>query len=88
MEDLLGLKTVCLTADTESVCPSASRSRGVGCGAETGLGALTTGAAEAVDGGHPQVSGARVEDDLELLRGCSNTDGANVIQLPGPGRGG
>lgn len=78
----------CVSHCRHRECVSVSLPKpGGGVGAETGLGALTTCTAEAVDGGHPQVSRARVEDDLELLRGRSNTDGANVIQLPGPGKG-
>ena len=33
---------------------------------------------QAVDGGHPQVRGASIKYDPELLRGRSNGDGANV----------
>lgn len=51
---------------------------------DQGWGTLTTGRAGAVDGGHPQVSRARVEDDLEFLRGGSNADDAHVGYLPGP----
>lgn len=50
--------------------------------------ALTAGWAGAVDGRDPQVSRARVKDDLELLWGRSNADGADVGQLQGPGRDG
>lgn len=45
---------------------------------ERGLEALTAGRAGAVDGRHPQVGRARVKDDLELLWGRPNSDGANV----------
>ena len=43
-----------------------------------GEGVLTAARTVAVDGGHPQVRGAGVEYDPELLRGRSNGDGANV----------
>lgn len=44
---------------------------------------LTAGRTGAVDRGHPQVGRARVKDDGELLRGGSDADGAEVLQLPG-----
>jgi hypothetical protein len=47
--------------------------------------ALTAGPAGAVDAWYPKVSRARVQDDLELLRGCSNADDAYVDQLPWKG---
>lgn len=62
--------------------------RGRGGGGARRKAALTAGRARAVDGGHPQVRRAGVKDDLELLRGRANADGANVGQLQGPGRGG
>ena len=43
-----------------------------------GEGVLTAARTVAVDGGHPQVRGAGVKYDPELLRGRSNGDGANV----------
>ena len=39
-------------------------------------------------GGHPQVRGAGVKHNRELLRGRSNGDAANVDELQGPGRDG
>lgn len=39
---------------------------------------ISAGRAGAVDGRHPQVGRARVKDDLELLWGRPNSDGANV----------
>lgn len=62
-------------------CPSARQ--GLRGALRWGSGPLTAGLAGAVDGGHPQVSRAGVKDDLELLRGCSNADIANVVQLWG-----
>ena len=44
---------------------------------------LTTGWALAKDGGHPQVRGACVKDNLEFLRGCSNGDVTHVELLQG-----
>lgn len=45
--------------------------------------ALTAGRTLAVDRRHPQVGGAGVEDDGELLRGGADADGAEVLHLPG-----
>lgn len=45
--------------------------------------ALTAGRAVAVDRWHPQVGGAGVEDDAELLRGGADADGAEVLRLSG-----
>lgn len=50
--------------------------------------ALTAGRTGAVDRGHPQVGGASVEDDREILRGCSDADGAKVLHLAGWGQHG
>lgn len=48
----------------------------------------TAGWAAAVDGGHPQVGGASVKDDLEGLRRSSNGDDSIVSQLQSRQRGG
>lgn len=55
-------------------------------GPREGRGALTAGNTGAVDGGHPQVGGASVKDDGEVLGGGSNADGAKVLHLPGWGQ--
>ena len=55
-------------------------------GPREGRGALTAGITEAVDGGHPQVGGAGVKDDGEVLGGGSDANGAEVLHLPGWGR--
>lgn len=47
--------------------------------------ALTAGETRAVDRGHPQVGGAGVKDDSEVLSGGSNADGAEVLSLRGWG---
>ena len=47
---------------------------------------LTTGGSLAVDEGNPQVRRAGVNDDIELLRGCSNGDVDDVGHLQGSGR--
>lgn len=54
-------------------------------GAWRGRGTLTAGLAGAVDGGHPQVGGAGVKDDGEVLSGGADADGAEVLRLPGSG---
>ena len=54
-------------------------------GAWRGRGTLTAGLAGAVDGGHPQVGGAGVKDDGEVLSGGADADGAEVLRLPGAG---
>lgn len=85
VEDSRGLKALCLAADIGRECLCACP-RLSGVYLRGGSGTLTTGRAGAVDRGHPQVSRARVKDDLELLRRGSNADGANIGQLPGPER--
>ena len=57
-------------------------------GAWRGRGTLTAGLAGAVDGGHPQVGGAGVKDDSEVLSGGADADGPEVLRLPGVGGGG
>lgn len=47
---------------------------------------LTAGGTLAVDGGNPQVRRAGVNDDSELLRGCSNGDVDDIGHLQGSGR--
>ena len=42
---------------------------------------LTTAWVLAVDRGHPEVSKAGVQEDPELLRGCSNPDLSSVEYL-------
>ena len=49
---------------------------------------LTAGGTLAVGGGNPQVRRAGVNDDSELLRGCSNGDVTHVDQLQGEGGSG
>ena len=44
---------------------------------------LTAGFAGAVDRGHPQVGGAGVKDDSEVLSGGADANGAEVLRLPG-----
>ena len=51
-----------------------------------GEGVLTAARTVAVDGGHPQVRGASIKYDPELLRGRSNGDDADVNELQGSGR--
>ena len=49
---------------------------------------LTAGIALAVDRGYPEVRGAGVKEDPELLRGCSDADVSKVEYLQGPRREG
>lgn len=52
------------------------------------LAPLTAGRAGAVHRGHPEVGGARVEDDGKVLWWGANGDGAEVFHLQeGGGRG-
>lgn len=86
------MKRLCVTADKEMIVlqvpKTESRVGGQAQDAGDGEGVLTAARTVAVDGGHPQVRGASVKYDRELLRGRSNGDGANVDELQGPGRNG
>ena len=44
-------------------------------------GILTAGLALAVGGGHPQVGGARIKEDQEILWWCPNADLSKVVGL-------
>ena len=49
---------------------------------------LTTAWIDTEDRGHPEVRGAGVKEDPELLRGCSDADVSKVEYLQGPRREG
>ena len=81
---------MCVTADTEMIVlqvpKTESRVGGQAQDVGDGEGVLTAARTVAVNGGHPQVRGASVEYDPELLRGHSNGDDADVNELQGSGR--
>lgn len=86
------MKRLCVTADKEMIVLQVPKMESrVGRQAQDagdGEGVLTAARTVAVDGGHPQVRGAGVKYDRELLRGRSNGNGADVHELQGPGRNG
>ena len=86
------MKRLCVTADTRDDCPSGAKDGEQGGRASTGCGGgeevLTAARTVSVGGGHPQVRGAGVKHNRELLRGCSNGDAANLDELQGLGRDG
>ena len=44
-------------------------------------GILTAGLALAIGGGHPQVGGARIKEDQEILWWCPNADLSKIVGL-------
>ena len=86
------MKRLCVTADTRDDCPSGAKDGEQGGRASTGCGGgeevLTAARTVSVGGGHPQVRGAGVKRNRELLRGRSNGNAANLDELQGLGRDG
>lgn len=68
--------------------PPSPRVPGLSCHSLLGiLALLTAGCAGAVHGGDPEVGGASVKDDGEVLRWRADGDGAEVFHLQGRERG-